>query len=578
VSTSAAPRTAPIAPAADAAPGAGGPPAEPPFPRALVEEMLRAFQRAARAHQLYLHNNPIYLKSVDAARGAFAAIWAHADEFVLLVTEGELLWEGAVVLSEPEKAADSLPWLLYKDGIRELRFLRGFEQEELVALFDLLRRARVAQPDEDDLLTMLWEQDFGCLRYSYVDLAVDNVTPVDSIASEERPTHVPPPAQAEEEEEQSRAGIVNIDDFDSTLYFLDEKEIDYLRTEVEKEYASDLRRNVLTVLLDIFEQQRAPEVRDEVAGTLEGLIVTLLSSGQLRTVAFMLREVLITAERAPELAGKTKARLLSLPDRLSQPSALGQLLQTLEEAVEMPPQDALGELFEQLRPVALGTVFAWIGRTQNARVRTLLEAAAARLAASNTGELVKLIGSNDRAVATEAIRRAGALKSAAAVAPLGKVLAEGDAALRLSAAQALGEIGSPGAMQWLERAVEDSDRDVRVATVRTLAQRLHRPGLPRIEAAVKGRAVRDADLTEKVAFFEAYGALCGEGGVPVLDAILHARGFLGKREDGELRACAAMALGRIRTESATVSLQKAANDKDVIVRNAVNKALRGGPA
>jgi hypothetical protein len=39
-----------------------------------------------------------------------------------------------------------------------------------------------------------------------------------------------------------------------------------------------------------------------------------------------------------------------------------------------------------------------------------------------------------------------------------------------------------------------------------------------------------------------------------------------------------MALGRIRTESATVSLQKAANDKDVIVRNAVNKALRGGPA
>jgi HEAT repeat protein len=88
--------------------------------------------------------------------------------------------------------------------------------------------------------------------------------------------------------------------------------------------------------------------------------------------------------------------------------------------------------------------------------------------------------------------------------------------------------------------------------------------------------VRDADLTEKVAFFEAYGALCGEAGVPVLDAILHTRGFLGKKEDGELRACAAMALGRIRSAAATASLQKAANDKDVIVRNAVNKALRGG--
>ena len=76
----------------------------------------------------------------------------------------------------------------------------------------MLRRARVAQPDEDDLLTMLWEQDFGSLRYSYVDLAVDNVAPVDSVVSEERPTHVPPPAEEEEEEQPSRAGIVNIDE------------------------------------------------------------------------------------------------------------------------------------------------------------------------------------------------------------------------------------------------------------------------------------------------------------------------------------------------------------------------------
>ena len=577
MTASAAPRTASVTPTRGAtARGADDASQAPPFPKALVEEMLRAFGRAARAHQLYLHNNPIYLKAVDTARAAFAAIWAHVDEFVLSVTETELIWEGTVVQSETEKAADSLPWLLFKDGIRELRFLRGFEQDELVALLDLLRRARVAQPDEDDLLTMLWEQDFGSLRYQYVDLAVDNVAPVDGVASEERPQRVPPPA--EEEEQPERAGIVNLDDFDSTLYFLDETEIEYLRTEVDKEYASDLRRNVLTVLLDIFEQQRASAVREEIAGTLESLIVTLLSSGQLRTVAFMLREVGVTAERAPELDAAAKARLLSLPERLSQPSALGQLLQTLEEAAELPPQDALGELFDQLRPAALGTVLAWIGRTQNARVRALLETAAARLAASNTAELVRLIGVSERPVAAEAIRRAGALKSAAAVAPLSKVLAEGDAGLRLAAAHALGEIGTPGAMQWLERAVEDTDRDVRVATARLLAQRLHRQGLPRIEAAVKGRTVRDADLTEKVAFFEAYGALCGEGGVPVLDAILHARGFLGKREDGELRACAAMALGRIRSAAATASLQKAAADKDVVVRNAVNKALRGGTA
>jgi HEAT repeat protein len=147
--------------------------------------------------------------------------------------------------------------------------------------------------------------------------------------------------------------------------------------------------------------------------------------------------------------------------------------------------------------------------------------------------------------------------------------------MRLAAVLALTEIGSAGALQGLDRAVEDADRDVRVAVARALSTRGYRPALPRFEAAVKGKALRDADLTEKMAMFEAYGVLCGDAGVPLLDGILNSRGFLGKREDSEARACAAMALGRIGTESALSSLRRAGNEKDVVVRNAVNKALRG---
>ena len=53
---------------------------------------------------------------------------------------------------------------------------------------------------------------------------------------------------------------------------------------------------------------------------------------------------------------------------------------------------------------------------------------------------------------------------------------------------------------------------------------------------------------------------------------------IGRREDPEIRACAAMALGRIKTPSAQQSLQKAMAEKEAIVRNAVNRALKGGGA
>jgi HEAT repeat protein len=199
-----------------------------------------------------------------------------------------------------------------------------------------------------------------------------------------------------------------------------------------------------------------------------------------------------------------------------------------------------------------------------------------RLASSNTGELVRLITSQDHVVALEAIRRAAALKTAASVTPLGKVLGDRPAPLRLAAIQALAEIGSAGALQQLDRGIEDEDRDVRVATARAIVARAHRPALPRLQHVVTGKAIRDADLTEKMALFEAYGALCGDAGITFLDGLLNGKGFLGRREDPELRACAAMALGRIRSPQAMSALQRAAAEKEVVVRNAVNKALRGG--
>jgi len=72
--------------------------------------------------------------------------------------------------------------------------------------------------------------------------------------------------------------------------------------------------------------------------------------------------------------------------------------------------------------------------------------------------------------------------------------------------------------------------------------------------------------------------MCGDEGVAALDAMLNGKSLFGRREDSELRACAAVALGRINTPRAQEVLRRASSEKDVIVRNAVNRALRGGTA
>ncbi len=548
---------------------------EAPFQIELVADLMRSFGKAVRAHQLYMPNNPMHARAMDAVRYAFAAVWNETDSLAIQVAEGEMRWCRRVVLQEDGRTSDSIPWLFFKDGIRELGFRRGFESDELVVLLMLMQRARLASADDDDLLTLLWEHDFAYLQYKYVDLAMDLGAPLDSIRGEEVERIVSPADVEAEAQLVASSSITRMEEYDSTLYFLDEAEIDYLQAEVRKDFGTDLRVQVIASLLDTYEQETDPSVRDEICGILDGMFLLMLSLTQFRTAAYLIREAAITAGRSRELLIGQKQRLVQLADRLSDKEALEQLLQALEETPLRQPQNDLQELLGQLRPQALETVLWWIGRSRNAELRALLETAGSKLASSHTAELVRLIESPDEVVSYEAVRRAGAMKSSVAVGALAGTISHASPEMRLAVVAALSDIGSPGALQVLERALQDDDIDIRIAAVKVLGSRNHRAGVKGIESHMRSRVLRESTLAEKMAFFESFGALSGDEGVPFLADILNARGLLGRREDGELRACAAMALGKIGTDTAMKALQRALADRDVVVRNAVSRAVRG---
>jgi hypothetical protein len=565
------------------------------LPPATIEELMQAMVKALRAHQLYLPNNPVYQKALETLRTAFQPIWEAADELVLDVQESELRWEGNVVYSQSNRG-ESFSWVFFKDGVRGLTLLPGVEQDEIVGLLDVVHRARTLRAeDSDDLLTLLWEKDFQRIRYVFQEMtAAEAGTMTLPTAGEVAATvssggpSAQEVSQAVEREVTSGeveqggapaapAGTVRPEEFDSTLYFLDEKEITYLKDEVNREYAQDLRRNVLAMLLDVLELQPYPTVRAELVSILESFLPYLLGAGDYSAVAYVLREVKAVLQRARELLPEHRKALEGLPGRLSEPEPLAQLLQSLDEAAAHPSADELGELFGELRAVALPTLLGWMPKLSNERVKVVLDGAIGRLASTHADKLVEAISEGDALIAFEAVKLAGRLKLAAAVPALSQALGHQETVVRAAAVQSLSELAVPGALQGLEKALDDPDREVRLATVRILMVKKHRGALPKITAAIQGKSVRVADLTEKMAFFEAYGSLVGEEGVASLDAMLNSGGFLKRREDPELRACAALALGKIGSPPARQALERAAGAKDALVRNAVSRALRGMP-
>jgi hypothetical protein len=546
-----------------------------------VAELLQTMVKALRAFQMYLPNNPIYQRAIQNVRGAFGPIWAASDELVLTIAETEILWEEEVVYQQLNKA-DSLAWTLFKDGMRVLTIQQGAEQDELVRLLETVNRARFLPSEAgDDLMTLLWEQEFVGIKYHFIDFLSDGEGIQGSTRALGQGDATAVEARREQVREEAPArpkGIVDLEDFDATLYFLDEAEVNQLTREVQEEYARDARLSALTGLLDLLEMQADAGVRSEILAIVETLFPNLLSKSEFRTVATMIREVRVLLSRTTDLPPQIRSRLEALETQLSQPAIVAQLIQSLDETPQLVGNRDVTDLMGELRASALGALIETIPKVATPAVRTLAEATVDRLAAAHGVEVLRLLREPPQDALAAVVALCGRLGLPQAVPGLGDLLGHADPAVRVAAVEALAKIGTPGAMGQLERAVDDADRTVRLAAVRAAGGRGYKGALKRIEAVVLGKAVKEMDLTEKMAFFEAYGAIAGPPALKTLAGMLQPRGLLKLTQPSDLRACAAIALGKIRTPEARQVLAGAAEDKDLVVRNAVNRALRESAA
>jgi HEAT repeat protein len=546
-----------------------------------VAELLQTMVKALRAFQMYLPNNPIYQRAIQNVRNTFGPIWAASDELVLTIAETEIVWEEEVVYQQLNKA-DSLAWTLFKDGMRVLTIQKGAEQDELVRLLETVNRARFLPSEAgDDLMTLLWEQEFVGIKYHFIDFLSDG----DGIKGSTRAlgdgdaSALDARRQQVREEAPARPkGIVDLEDFDATLYFLDEAEVNQLTREVQEEYARDARLAALTGLLDLLEIQTDATVRSEILGIIETLFPNLLSKSEFRTVATVIREARVLLSRATDLPPGIRTRLEGLETQLSQPAIVAQLIQSLDETPQLAGNREVTDLMGELRAPALGALIEAIPKVVTPAVRALAETTVDRLAAAHGTEVLRLLREPPQDALPAVVALCGRLGLPQAVPGLGDLLSNADAGVRVAAVEALAKIGTPGAMGQLERAVDDADRNVRLAAVRAAGARGYKGALKRIEAVVLGKAVKEMDLTEKMAFFEAYGAIAGPPALKTLAGMLQPRGLLKLTQSSDLRACAAIALGKIRTPEARQVLASAAEVKDLVVRYAVTRALRESAA
>ncbi len=545
-------------------------------PVAPTRDLFVTLGKALRAYQLYDENNPVRHRFLQSLRQAFLSLWTEAERLTVLVEEDRILLGGESVYRSQDRN-DSLAFLFYKDGIREITFLPGLETEELERFLSVLQSARRLTPEGDDLLTVLWDEELEYFQYHYVDLLAEGV-------------YVPDPGEGadqdllqdvlegeladEEEAEEEQPQTVRQDDFNPTLYALDPQEMEQIRSELHKETYRDLRGDVLSALFDRLEEPERPDRQTEILGILETLLPTFLSRGGLSAATRLLDE-LRQLEAKPGVFDEARlARARGILDSMSSAEAIDELIQALYEGSIRATPEQLAEFLGFFRARAIPSLLRAGETVEHKALQTVLHSAVRGIAERNRSAVVRLLTDPDPVVARGAARLAGDVQIAEAGPPLAGLLAHADATVRLAAVEAAQSLKASTVAGALAHTLDDPEREVRIAAARALGDLKYGPAVKQLGNALATAGIRDADISEKVAFFEAYASVAGEGGVKRLDKILNSKGFLGRREPSEIRAAAALGLGKIPGEAAHAALLKARQEQDPVVRSAVNRALR----
>lgn len=133
-----------------------------------AREIFSALQKALKMRKLYNSSGKPYEEAVGELSSRFAEYLSDEVALVVAVTLDAFVVEGEEYMKSPRREG-SIPFQLFRDGIRSIRILQGVPREEVMALLDVLEFQPDASHLDDDMATIFWKRDFHAIEITVFD-------------------------------------------------------------------------------------------------------------------------------------------------------------------------------------------------------------------------------------------------------------------------------------------------------------------------------------------------------------------------------------------------------------------------
>lgn len=553
-----------------------------------ARDLMTVFVKTIKAFRLYPPENPSLIGLRDQVFQKFHQFLKRYRFLVIQIGEYDFSYKGDVVY-ESQDLKSSLAFLLYKDGLRELRFMEGLDPWEIHGLIDIFRRGDAINPLEDDLVTLMWEKDFTHISYLATEEFMEEAAGLvpENVEQFRKNLVFEPPAQSVKADVWEGATGEEFDVYETlskkvggppsvaenrSVYFLTPIELEALQKEVEAEIAPDSVFNIIGILFEILALEKEPGPYQDAANFLLKMSDALLTLGQF--------------QRATDLLSRANIILNTYQLKDWQDKIIQQLIENIGEPQRVEKMEAILEKGEGIRLEEVSSylmlmkknsvppLIKVLGELSDSKARRVFCDVLCEIGKNHLDLIMPFVDDRRWYLVRNIAYIVGRIGKEQGLPAIQKALGHAEPRVRREAVQALGLIGGPRSLPLLVKALTDGDVRIRSMVALNLAKVGKRAGLPPLLEVVQAKDFSKRDPAEIKAFFDAIGLIGSDDAVQPLQKLLEQKGWFGGGKKDEIRVGAASALAVIGTSPAKAILESGKNSKEESIRLACMEAMK----
>jgi hypothetical protein len=518
-----------------------------------TKSLIQTFLQTLKAFRLYEANHPILSKFLERLRKDFDHYFGEFDSFSLQIGEHRLYYRGNIVY-ESEDVKESLAFLFFKDGIREIQFSKGLEFKEMIDFLNVVRKGDLLNRMEDDLVTLLWEKDFSHITFTAVDEFIEGgatlvpATEEDLIKGSEYKGSWDEGLQEKADEAQTESSsipvreglerVINPAQGQSLVQAcqLTPEESEAIDREARQEEQADyiyiLINNLIEILLHLGEDADAYE---NMISYFDRVIEYLLDQKEVGKAVSLLSSLNETMESI-----MMKDKQIFAIQRILENSSSPRSIELLGKAMKGNGEVHSESILEYLRFItkqAVDPLCLLLGELESGKWRKTICDQLTKLCRQEIQPLSKFLSDHNPLLVCQILYILGNIGDPSTVNYLGDLVTHKDLKVREETLQILNKFGEKG-KDLMQQFLMDSISGIRAKAALLLARNAKGEAVKPLTDIILSEDFYKRDYKEKASFFRALGETGAKEVIPTLKGISKKRRLFQREKWNEMRQCA----------------------------------------